>query len=97
MASIGAATIKARYGERRVMYLLGADDNDSSAEGLDENCAANAQGADRRERGESFYDLLDNVYGAGVYARHTKHIVPGVGHSSKRIYESAAGRQALFG
>jgi hypothetical protein len=97
MANAGASTIKARYGERQVTYLLGADDDDPEAEGLDESCSANAQGANRLQRGESYFGFLDNVYGTGVYARHTKYLVPGVGHSSKDIYNSAAGRQALFG
>jgi hypothetical protein len=97
MATVGAGTIKARYGERQVTYLLGADDDDADGEGLDESCAANAQGASRLARGTSYFGFLDDFYGSGVYTRHTKRVVPGVGHSSRDIYNSAAGREALFG
>jgi hypothetical protein len=96
MAGVGAATIRARYGLRQVTYLLGANDNDPLAARLDMSCRAQAQGANRLERGQLYLDSLAPVYGAGVYARHRERVVPGVGHSSIGIYNSAAGREALF-
>jgi pimeloyl-ACP methyl ester carboxylesterase len=95
VSRIGAATLKARYGQARVTYLLGALDTDPNASDLDTTCEAQAQGATRLERGQRFYEHLAIAYGTGVYGRHTLQVVPGVGHSASGMFGSAAGRTAL--
>ncbi|AJK48801.1 alpha/beta hydrolase [Burkholderia plantarii] len=85
--------IRARYLQRDVTYLLGTDDNDPHADGQDLSCAAEAQGATRHARGKAFYAYLH------LLDPHTAQRlieVPGVGHSSYRIYAAPCGMSALF-
>jgi hypothetical protein len=85
--------IRARYLQRDVTYLLGTADNDPHADGQDLSCAAEAQGATRYARGKAFYAYLH------LLDPHTAQRlieVPGVGHSSYRIYAAPCGMSALF-
>ncbi|MGE3857688.1 MAG: hypothetical protein AB7G21_12100, partial [Dehalococcoidia bacterium] len=93
--AIGATTLRSRYEVARVTYLLGANDTDEDASDLDTTCGAEAQGPNRRARGENFYESLESVYGRGVYDRHTLRIVSGVGHSAREMFGSSTGRAAL--
>ena len=95
MASIGAATLTSRYGAARVTYLLGSLDADPKAADLDITCEAETQGASRFERGQAFYERLDDVYGSGITSRHTLRVVDGVGHAAREMFGSSAGRSAL--
>jgi len=92
---VGATTgLEARYAARTVIYLLGTADNDPNHIALDKSCAGEAQGPYRLARGQAFF--------AYFKARHsdmtTQHLalVPGVGHSSGRMFGSVCGVAALF-
>lgn len=85
-----------RYASRRVIYFLGADDNDPDGRYLARGCAAMAQGAHRLERGIAYHQYMAFLHGDAVHERHTVRIVPGVGHSARRMYTSAAGVEILF-
>lgn len=97
LAELDTATLKERYARSEVRYLLGDRDTSTTSSTLDTSCAARWQGAHRLQRGQRYYDLLDDVLGADVHDRHRLAVVPGVGHDGRQMFGSAAGRGALFG
>jgi len=92
-----AGDVIQRHGSRMAVYLLGDRDTDSADPNLDRSCAANWQGAHRFERGQQYHAYLGTVFGTGVYARHTKSVVPGVAHDGNAMFTSPNGQRALFG
>ena len=86
-----------RYARRDVTYLLGGEDTDPRAPHLDTTCAAAAQGASRRERGERYTRYLQLLLGAEIGQRHRHYIVPGVGHDHAGIFGSPCGLRQLYG
>lgn len=86
-----------RYARRDVTYLLGGEDTDPRAPYLDTTCAAAAQGASRRERGERYARYLQLLLGAEIGQRHRHYIVPGVGHDHAGIFGSPCGLRQLYG
>jgi len=92
-----ADEVRDRYLSRRVIYLLGGDDDDSDAHNLDRSCAAELQGRNRLERGEAFYNYLGDIGGSGVYSRQLLSVIPDVGHDAARVFRSEPGMRALFG
>jgi len=90
--AVSVDSIRAQLVRRDVRILLG--DADSLATSLDVTCGANLQGRYRFERGRTLVRYMEGLFpGHG----HEEMIVPGVGHSSSRMYLSAVGRMALFG
>jgi pimeloyl-ACP methyl ester carboxylesterase len=96
LAAVGPESIRQRYGEREVIYLLGKNDDDPYTKNLDRSCAARLQGATRLERGLAFHAHLRRFYGEDIVARHVLEIVPDIGHQGPRILRSDAGRRWLF-
>jgi pimeloyl-ACP methyl ester carboxylesterase len=96
VARIGADRIREQYRDREVIYLLGAEDNDSGGETLDASCAAMMQGKTRLDRGRAFAEHLARVYGEEVRRRHILEIVPRLGHQGARILRSRIGLRWLF-
>jgi pimeloyl-ACP methyl ester carboxylesterase len=88
--------IKARYGARRVTYLIGEEDDDPESENLDRSCAATLQGRTRLERGQAYWHHLTQVYGEDIRARHVLEVVPGLGHEGARILRSEVGLRWIF-
>jgi pimeloyl-ACP methyl ester carboxylesterase len=86
-----------RYAQRDVTYLLGEEDTNPRAPYLDTTCAAAAQGASRRERGERYVRYLQLLLGAEIGQRHRHYIVPGVGHDHAGIFGSPCGLRQLYG
>lgn len=84
----------ARYRARPVIYLLGEADTDPNAKGLSRICAAMAQGTTRFARGNAFMAYMDAFYAPHAHRLMT---VPGVGHSSLRMFQSPVGLAVLFG
>lgn len=97
MKRIGVDALRERYAQAHVLYLLGGGDTDPEDPSLDATCEADAQGANRLDRGQSFYRYLAATYGPAVYQRHEVVIVPGVGHSGRDMILSAAARAAMLG
>ncbi|MDH3240660.1 MAG: alpha/beta hydrolase [Alphaproteobacteria bacterium] len=83
-----------RYRMRDVVYLLGGADSDPRGKGLDRSCPAMAQGPHRLARALGFKAYMDRFF-----APHAHRLVrvPGVGHSSNRLFRSRQGRSVLFG
>ena len=88
-----AAQWEADYLKRDVVYLLGTEDDAADADGLDRSCGAEAQGPTRYARGLAF-----DVYIHHLDPNTPQHLlkVPGVAHSSYRMFASACGLAALF-
>lgn len=82
--------IRARLTGRDVRILLG--DADTLTASLDTSCAANLQGRRRFDRGRALVRFMD-LYHPGH--GHRESVIPGVGHSSRNVYGSAAGTSAL--
>lgn len=83
---------RARLLRRDAIVLVG--DQDTGSNLLDQSCGANYQGPNRYQRGLALVRTLDNVFPASH--RHRLVVVPGVAHSSTRMYQSSQGREALF-
>ena len=90
--AVDADTIRARLVRRDVRILLG--DADTLSASLDQSCGANLQGTNRYLRGRTLVRFLNDFDPAHA---HTEMIVPGVGHSSRSMWLSPVGREALFG
>ena len=95
VAAVGPEGLKALYAARTVAYLLGERDN-ADTNSLDTDCEARLQGDYRLDRGNRYYNHVGQVFGASVYSRHVKEIVPGVAHSGNGMINSGAGRKLLF-
>ncbi|HUB10930.1 MAG TPA: hypothetical protein VMB34_03155 [Acetobacteraceae bacterium] len=89
------ADLESRYAARSVIYLLGTADTDPNHIALDRSCGAEAQGAYRLARGQAFFAYFKARHPA-MTSQHLV-LVPGVAHSSVRIYRSVCGLAALFG
>ena len=96
MNKTGREKIVSQYGQREVVYLLGEKDNDPNDKYLATGCQAMLQGKTRLERGLVFYKYLKEIYGPDIYSRHKLHIVPGVAHSSGKMFNSAQGLETVF-
>lgn len=89
--------IEKRYLTRRVIYLLGGADVDPNHSALDKSCAAEAQGANRLERGNGYFaHVQKRAKLQNVALRHTRVEVPGVAHDADRMFNSVCGKAALF-
>jgi len=84
------------YAGRHVVYLLGTADTDPNHRVLDRSCAAAAQGPHRLARGEAYHRYVLGILGADAAANHRKVLVESVGHDHAAMFQSAAGRAALF-
>lgn len=86
-------TLVNRYLRRDVTYALGSADNDSGDRMLNTSCAANLQGANRFERGQTFLRHL-----TALDRNHAHHliVVKDIGHDCKGMYNSDGVKSALF-
>lgn len=96
MKRVGAERIRAQYPQRRMVYFLGADDNNPNSSSLDKSCAAMLQGKHRLERGRVYYHYLQEEFGGSITEKHKQVILPGVGHSSEQVFASDCGVYFLF-
>ena len=96
MSTVGASQIISQYPSRKIAYLLGENDNDPNGSDLDTSCSAMFQGDHRLERGITYYNYLQYYFGAGITSFQLSTVIPGVGHSSYRIFTSEIGRHYLF-
>ena len=88
------ARLAAQYAARDVVQLLGANDNNPDAAGLDRSCAAAAQGADRLARGLGLDAMLRRKHGADLRQRVVQ--LSGIGHDAEAVFASSCGMAALF-
>lgn len=81
-----------QYRERKVAYLLGENDTNSTSN----DCRELIQGQHRLERGIIYHNYLQHYYGAEITNRHHLETISGIGHSSGGIMNSTEGRYYLF-
>ena len=84
--------IREHAAQRPIAVLVGELDTQVADGGFFGSCAALAQGATRRERGERFGKHMNAHYNA----RQTTAVVPGCGHSESCMFLSRAGMTTLF-
>jgi len=96
MGAVGAAALGQRYASRQVVTLLGLEDNDPYSASLDRTCAAMLQGRHRLERGEIFYNHVQDRFGEEILQRHFLDYVANVGHSARRMLQSDCGLFHLY-
>jgi hypothetical protein len=76
---------------RPVTYLLGGLDT-LPLFGFDGSCPAMAQGPTRLARGEAFFKLVTEKYGAA----HKRIVIPSCGHNDRCVFTSEAALPVLF-
>jgi pimeloyl-ACP methyl ester carboxylesterase len=81
-----------QYTSRRVTYLLGSADVDQDRD-FEMNCAANAQGDTRFQRGRFYYSFVRTFFPS---TQHDMLIVPRVGHDHDAMFNSPQGKTAIF-
>ena len=98
MKGFAAATIKAHYAPKVVLYLVGSRDVESKDEdqSVDDSPAAMLQGRTRVERATIFLAYLQHLYGAEAVASQRVVIAPGIGHYGRGLILTNAAREFLF-
>jgi hypothetical protein len=91
---VSPSELEKQYLTRDIVYLLGTADNDPNHIELDRSCGAEAQGPTRLSRGLAYVAYLRSL--DQTYFSQRVLEVPGVGHSSPRMYSSTCGLAALF-
>lgn len=91
----GVDTIRLRYPERRVVYLL--SESILSDPYLDNDCAAQAQGKDRLARGRNYERYLTMSFGDKVQHAHTFAMVQNANYDPINLFGSYCGMSVLFG
>jgi hypothetical protein len=88
------AQLEADYVKRRIVYLVGGNDDDPESVSLDKSCAAQAQGPQRMARAQGFFRYLQTRHPDGL--NQTFHVVPGVGHDGARMLTSSCALATMF-
>lgn len=97
MAVISPEKLAVNYASRRVDYIVGADDDARASVHLMNGCGAMLQGSHRRDRMEIYMAYLPFRFGGNVLERHRMYIIPGVGHSTRPVFDNPIGEELLFG
>lgn len=85
---LGSQMLNDQFVRRRITYLLGTHDTQTSGTLNTEDCEAVLLGRHRLNRGENMYLLMEEYF-AGVH-QHQKVLVKGIGHDGKGMYSSTA-------
>ena len=95
MHAAGAASMQARYRDRDVIYLHGMDDSNPEDSQLARGCSAMMQGFHRLDRGITYFNYVNHLYGPGNHA-HRIAFVPRVGHDHAGMWASEPGLLHIF-
>jgi hypothetical protein len=95
LAAVGADRIRGQFGQRDVIYLNGMNDNDPEGAALARGCSAMLQGAQRLERGITYFNHVAHFYGPDGH-RHRIAFVPRVAHDHAGIWASESGLLHIF-
>jgi hypothetical protein len=95
LGRVGAERMKAQYGRRDVVYLMGMNDSDPQGAALARGCEAMLQGDHRLERGITYFNHIEDFYGPGGH-RHRIAFVPRVAHDHAGIWASDEGLLHIF-
>ncbi len=88
--------IREQYATRKILYLVGDQDNNPNASALDKDCPAMLQGEQRLERSVIYFNYLKHYYGAEIEDLQQFSIVPDVGHDHNAIFRSTIGSTWIF-
>lgn len=91
----GGDSIRLRYPERQVMYLL--SEKIAADPFLDTGCAAMMQGKDRLARGRNYARHLSMSFGDTVQKAQTFVMVPSAAYDPVALFGSYCGMAMLFG
>lgn len=91
-AGLDPEQVRKQFAARDVTYLVGELDTRTDDPTLDKSCPAQAQGANRRERGAVFWNYMKQRY----QAPHGFAIAPGCGHAAVCVFGGPAGVKAVF-
>lgn len=86
-----------RYAARDVTYLYGTADNNPNHHQLDKTCGAEAQGANRLERGRNYLRYENYLAGTAVKLNRHSYEVIGVDHAQGRMFGSQCAAALLYG
>jgi hypothetical protein len=95
LAAVGTERIRGQFGQRDVIYLNGMNDSDPEGAALARGCAAILQGAQRLERGITYFNHVEHFYGEDGH-RHRIAFVPRVGHDHAGMWASDPGLLHIF-
>jgi hypothetical protein len=88
--------IRAHYGHRRVLYLVGERDTDPRDPSLAKTVSVMLMGKNRLERARSYIAYLRHLYGEAIDATQRFESVPRAGHSGVALMTSCAGLDFIF-
>ena len=92
----GESTMREEYPKRFVFYLVGENDNNPADPSMATDCESMLQGPHRVARAQTYFNHLLDVYGPGIRAYQSLHVVPGAGHSFSQLLNTSLGRRFLL-
>lgn len=93
----GGNLVKQRYPARRVTYLVAEKDDEAGQAALDQNCGAQAQGEDRRKRGENYFAYLQASFGPNLAHQQEFRLVPRAKDGAASLLGSECAVALIFG
>lgn len=87
LSEIGLETIRQNYIRRKLYYVLGNDDISGATTDCESQSQQGGTGESRFTRGQFLFAYMNELYPAN---EHELLTIPGVGHSTNGIYNSAA-------
>lgn len=93
---VTAEWIRAHYGQRRVLYLVGELDTDPTDPSLAKTVSAMLMGRNRLERARAYIRYLQRLYGEAIAATQRFESVPNAGHSGRQLMTSRPGLEFIF-
>ena len=91
MSLAGKDSIIARYQKRKIIYLVGAQDNGGTTD-----CQSMVQGQHRLERSLNYYNYLQHYFSQEIINKQRIIIIPSVDHYHDEIFSSPCGKKAIF-
>lgn len=95
IAAVPADQMQRQFGARDVIYFHGLNDSDPEGAALARGCAAMMQGAHRLERGITYFNYVNHLYGEEGHD-HRISFVARVGHSHAQMWASDQGLLHIF-
>ena len=74
-----------QYASKKILYLVGNDDNDPNEISLDKKPPAMLQGKNRLERGVIYYNYLVHFFGDSIKQSQQFRIIRNAGHSGRSL------------
>lgn len=95
LAAVGAERMREQYRMRDVVYFHGIEDSDPQDSQLARGCGAMMQGGHRLERGITYFNYVNHLYGEGNH-NHRISFVARVGHDNGGMWASDEGLLHIF-